>query len=218
MARGVRTAPFRPANMGLGVDWSAQMARHFGQPVKGVALIAGTGAGACPSRGEFVVSARGIEGGGVYAISAAVRDGAPLALDLFPDLSALDIASRLAKARGKDTVANRIRKVLGLDPVRLGLLMEWGRPLPTEPAALASRIKALPVRHTGPRPIDEAISSAGGIMSESLTTDLELRALPGVHAAGEMLDWEAPTGGYLLTACLATGRHAGLAAARRITG
>lgn len=211
-ARGVGIAPFKPANMGLRLDWSTHMAPHLGQPVKGAALHAGGQV----SRGEFVLSARGIEGGGVYAIAAAVRDGATLTLDLAPDHSAAELTAKLAAPRGKQSLSNHLRRVLRLDPVKLALLNEWGRPLPATPDALAARIKALPVPHLGPRPLAEAISSAGGITRDSLTGALELRALPGIFAAGEMLDWEAPTGGYLLTACFATGRHAGRAAARTL--
>ena len=206
-ARGVAIAPFRPANMGFTVDWSDHMARHFGAPVKGVALVAG----GQRERGEFVLSARGIEGGGVYAVSRAVREGAALTLDLAPDRSLSEVTGRLAKGSGKETMANWLRKALKLDPVKIALLQEWGRPLP-KGDRLARLVKALPVRHGGPRPIAEAISSAGGIAREAQTEALELRALPGVFAAGEMLDWEAPTGGYLLTACLATGLLAGRAA------
>ncbi len=214
LSRGVAVAPFRPANMGFRVEWSGHMARHFGQPVKGVALMAG----GQTARGEFVISARGIEGGGVYAVAAAVRDGAPLAVDLAPGLSVGALAARLAGGgagrRAGETLANRLRKGAGLDPAKIALLQEWGRPLP-DGAALARLLKALPVRHAGPRPIDEAISTAGGVTAGALTAGLELRALPGVFACGEMLDWEAPTGGYLLTGCLATGRWAGRAAATR---
>ncbi|WP_343080181.1 TIGR03862 family flavoprotein [Ostreiculturibacter nitratireducens] len=211
--KGVEIAPFRPANVGFRVDWSPQMEKHFGQPVKGVALIAGNRR----ERGEFVISARGIEGGGIYAVSAAVRDGAPLALDLLPDRSLAEATGRLSRPRGKETVANWLRKTLKLDPVKIALLQEFGRPLPSGPA-LARLLKALPVRHAGPRPMDEAISTAGGVTRESLSDELELKALPGVFACGEMLDWEAPTGGYLLTACLATGRWAGRAAAASLAG
>ncbi|MCV2872408.1 TIGR03862 family flavoprotein [Defluviimonas sp. WL0050] len=207
--KGVEIAPFKPANVGFRVNWSPHMARHFGQPVKGAALIAGGQV----ERGEFVISERGVEGGGVYSVSRAVRDGAALMLDLLPDRSLSDIEGRLATGPGKDTAANWLRKALRLDPVRIALLQEWGRPLP-KGEALARLIKALPVRHDGPRPIDEAISVAGGIARGALTDNLELNALPGVFAAGEMLDWEAPTGGYLLTACLATGLWAGRAAAK----
>lgn len=210
-AQGVGIAPFRPANMGLTVNWSAPMAHHYGQPVKDVALIAADRV----ARGEFTITARGIEGGGVYAVAAAVRDGAPLHLDLAPGRSLAEVAGRLAPGTGKETLANRLRKALHLDPVKIALLQEWARPLP-KGESLAALIKALPVRHEGPRPIAEAISSAGGIRRESLTEGLELVSLPRVFAAGEMLDWEAPTGGYLLTACLATGLHAGRAAA--VTG
>ena len=204
--RGVRITPFQPANMGLQVLWSAHMARHFGQAVKGVALHAGTQI----SRGEFVLSARGLEGGGIYALSRPLREGAALHLDLFPDLSEARLAERLARLRPGESLANRLRK-LGLAPAAVALVQEFGRDLP-----LPRALRALPIRHLGPRPLDEAISVAGGIARASLTDELELIALPGVFAAGEMLDWEAPTGGYLLTACWATGRHAGQAAARRL--
>ena len=205
--RGAAVTPFRPANMGFTIGWSPHMARYFGQPVKGVALIAGSQR----ERGEFVLSRRGIEGGGIYAVSAAVRDGATLTLDLFPDLSDAALAARLSRAGPYESLPNRLRKT-GLDPVRAALVQEWGRPLPTGPA-LAALLKSLPVRHSGPRPMDEAISVAGGIARDSLTDGLELRGCPGLFATGEMLDWEAPTGGYLLTGCLATGLWAGRAAA-----
>ncbi|MEH7827741.1 TIGR03862 family flavoprotein [Gemmobacter denitrificans] len=205
-ARGVEITPFAPANMGFLMHWSPHMARHFGQPVKGAALIVG----AQHERGEFVLSERGLEGGGIYAISRALRLGAPLALDLFPDLTLAALRDRLARIKPGETAANRLRK-LGLAPAAAALVMEFARPLPADPAPL---LKQLPVPHAGPRPLDEAISSAGGIAWSALTPDLELHALPGVFAAGEMLDWEAPTGGYLLTASWATGLHAGRAAAR----
>lgn len=202
-------APFRPANMGFGIDWSAHMRPHFGAPVKPVALIAG----ARRVRGECVISARGLEGGGLYAVSADLRDGAALALDLLPDLDTDAVARKLARPRGKASLGNHLRKALKLDPVRLALLQEFARPLPNDPQTLAALVKALPVPLTGPHPLDEAISTAGGLRFDALDAGLMLRDRPGVFAAGEMLDWEAPTGGYLLTACLATGRHAGRAAA-----
>lgn len=211
--KGVRIAPFRPANMGFGVDWSPHMIRHFGQPVKGCALQAGT----LSVRGEFTLGAKGIEGGGIYALASAIRDGAALHIDLAPDRTHTDLSARLAQTRPGETLANRLRKGANLDPTRLALLMEWGRPLPGDPHALARLIKRLPACLTGPRPLSEAISSAGGIMGESLTSGLELTTLPAIFAAGEMLDWEAPTGGYLLTACLASGRHAGQSAANLLT-
>lgn len=206
-ARGVRITPFQPANMGFGVDWSAHMQPFFGQPVKGAALTAG----GRTVRAEFVISARGVEGGGIYALSRLLREGAPLTLDLAPDRSLSALAQKLAPG-GKQSLANRLRKA-GLSPLVIALAQEVARPLPQDASALAARLKALPLPLTGPRPLDEAISTAGGIAHAALTDRLELRALPGIFAAGEMLDWEAPTGGYLLTACLATGRWAGRAAA-----
>ena len=182
------------------MDWSAPMARHFGQAVKGVALSAGD----LVSRGEWVVTAQGIEGGGVYEVASAIRDGAEAHLDLAPDLSGEELARRFAQAPAKLSVGNRLRRVLG-DPLRAALLMEWGQPLPMEHERLAMRAKDLRLRHRGPMDIARAISSAGGITAESLTDALELRAMPGVFAAGEMLDWEAPTGGYLLQASFASG-------------
>ena len=206
--KGVGIAPFRPANMGLRVDWSPAMARHFGQPVKGVAVHVGGQV----SRGEWVISRHGIEGGGIYAVAAAIRDGADAVLDLAPDLDVDTLAGRFARPRGKLSVGNWLRRVLG-DPVRAALLLEWGRPLPEDPKGWALRAKALPLRHQGPMGLERAISSAGGIRLDALTGGLELRALPGIFAAGEMLDWEAPTGGYLLTHSLGSGRWVGRAAA-----
>ncbi len=198
-------APFAPANMGFVVPWSDHMTRFFGAPIKSVALHVGHQY----SRGECIVSKSGIEGGGVYAVSRAVREGAELTMDLRPDWSLDRIRAALAKPRGKASRSNHLRKVLRLDPVHLALLAEFGRPYPDD---LAPLIKALPIRHAGPRPLDEAISTAGGLRLDALTDNLMLRTRPGVFCAGEMLDWEAPTGGYLITGCLATGRLAGLSA------
>ncbi len=207
--KGVNIAPFAPANAGFLVDWSDHMASHFGAPIKSVALQAGS----LRTRGEAVISARGLEGGGIYTICKAVRDGASLTLDLMPDLTLDNVAQRLSRPRGKASLSNHIRKVLNLGPTRTALLTEFGRPLPSAPDALARLIKSLPVRHAGLRPIDEAISTAGGVSHDAVNDGLMLANLPGVFCAGEMLDWEAPTGGYLLTACFATGRWAGRSAA-----
>jgi len=206
--KGVELAPFRPANMGFTVDWSPFMTRYFGQPVKGVALTVNGKS----RRGEFVISRRGVEGSGIYAMSRAMREGAELTLDLLPDWPVERIAARMSKPRGKATVTNHLRKVLKLDAVKLALLQEFARPLPAA-SELAWVIKSLPMKHSGPRPMDEAISTAGGVRFSALAEGLELKAAPGVFCAGEMLDWEAPTGGYLLTGCLATGRWAGKNAA-----
>ena len=203
--QGVEIAPFQPANMGFNVAWSAPMTPFFGAPVKGVALCVG----AQRQRGEFVISATGLEGGGIYGVSRALREGAALVLDLLPDLTRAEVEARLARMRPGETASNRLRK-LGLAPVAVGLMHEFGRPLSA--ARLGQMVKALPVPQLGPRPIGEAISVAGGVTHASVSAGLELRALPGVYVCGEMLDWEAPTGGYLLTGCLATGRWAGQAA------
>lgn len=202
--RGVQIAPWQPANMGFAVDWSPHMTRHFGQAVKGAALIVGHQR----ERGEFVLSARGVEGGGIYAVSRALRQGAGLVIDLMPDVALSDVAARLARMKSSESAPNRLRK-LGLSPAAAALVMEWGRGMD-----LAQGIKALPARLAGSRPLDEAISVAGGVAWQAVTDGLELKALPGVFVAGEMLDWEAPTGGYLLTACWATGAWAGRSAAR----
>ncbi len=207
--QGIEIAPFLPANVGFSVNWSQHMVPHFGQPVKSVALIAGQ----IRQRGEFIISSKGVEGSGIYAVSRALRDGAGLAIDLFPDLTLATIKTRLEKPQGKNSLANHLRKVLKFDTTRLALLQECARPLPKNPGLLAAILKSLPIPHNGPRPIDEAISTAGGVARSSVDDSLMLKALPGVFVAGEMLDWEAPTGGYLITACMATGRHAGLAAA-----
>ncbi len=205
-ARGVPLAPFAPANAALAVAWSAHMAPLLGAPLKGVRLTAGDLA----SRGEAAITAKGLEGGGLYPLTPALRAGARLTVDLAPDLDAPALAARLGAARV--SLPNRLRRALR-DPARVALALEWGRPLPADPLALAHRLKALAAPAAGLRPMDEAISTAGGIRAGALDAGFGLRGLPGVWAAGEMLDWEAPTGGYLLTACLATGLHAGRAAA-----
>ena len=209
-ARGVALAPFQPSNAALSVEWSSHMAPHFGEPIKSVAWRAG----AYQGRGEATLSVRGLEGGGIYPLTPALREGHPLVVDLLPDLSEADLAARLAKPRGKQSWASHLRRATKLSTVKLALLQEFGRPLPQEAKPLAQLIKSLPVRHAGLCPLDEAISTAGGVRRDAMDEGLMLTALPGTFCAGEMLDWEAPTGGYLLTACLATGRWAGQAAAR----
>lgn len=198
--------PFAPANVGLRVNWSDHMARHFGTPLKNLELRAG----GLASRGEVVLSSKGIEGGGIYPLSSALRQGAPLTIDLLPDIDLATLRARLARPKGKQSRANHLRKALKWPAVKQALLTECVRPLPAD---LAPLLKALPVPHAGPLPLDQAISTAGGLQFDALDDTLMLRARPGTFAAGEMLDWEAPTGGYLLTACLASGRWAGQAAA-----
>ncbi len=201
--KGVRITPFQPANMGFQLDWSPHMAKVFGQAVKGAALCVDKRR----ERGEFIISSKGVEGGGIYAVSRDLRQGAALQLDLMPDVSADEVAQRLSAMRSSETLVNRLRK-LGLSAPALALVMEFGRALSPLQA-----VKALPIPLGPPRPMDEAISVAGGVSFASVTPDLELRALPKTFVCGEMLDWEAPTGGYLLTGCWASGRWAGRAAA-----
>lgn len=199
--------PFKPMNMGFHVDWSPHMTAHFGTAVKGCTLTAGD----ATSRGEFVVSERGIEGGGIYGVSAALRDGATLEIDLLPDMSRDEIATRLSSAGRKQSLSNTLRKTLKLDAVKRALFNEFSR---GDDRAMLNKIKALRLPPLTPRPMDEAISTGGGVRFDALGGDLMLTSRAGVFCAGEMLDWEAPTGGYLITGCLATGRWAGLAAGR----
>ena len=201
--KGVRITPFQPANMGFQLDWSPHMAKVFGQAVKGAALCVDKRR----ERGEFIISSKGVEGGGIYAVSRDLRQGAALRLDLMPDVSVDEVAQRLSAMRSSETLVNRLRK-LGLSAPALALVMEFGRALSPLQA-----VKALPIPLGPPRPMDEAISVAGGVSFATVTPDLELRALPKTFVCGEMLDWEAPTGGYLLTGCWASGRWAGRAAA-----
>lgn len=211
---GIAVAPWQPSNCGFDVAWSEHFRERFaGQPVKSVALsFAGR-----RLKGEFVVTRHGIEGGAIYALSSALRDagpGAVLHLDLKPDWSETRLAEALARPRGSRTLSHHLERAAGLKGVAAGLLRELAAPLPDAAAELAARVKALPLPLLGPRPLREAISAAGGVAFESLTDDLMARARPGLFLAGEMLDWEAPTGGYLLTGCFATGRIAGRGAVR----
>jgi uncharacterized flavoprotein (TIGR03862 family) len=205
-ANGIALSPFQPSNSGLNVAWSSHMIRHFGAPLKNISLTAG----GQMSRGEIVISERGLEGGGLYALTPAIRAGADLVLDLLPDLSVDAVAARLAKPRGKQSLSSHLRRVLKLSPAAQAILREFVHPLPEN---LAQTLKAVPIRHAGLRPMDEAISTAGGVSFDALDDTLMLRDRPGTFCAGEMLDWDAPTGGYLLTACFATGLWAGRHAA-----
>jgi uncharacterized flavoprotein (TIGR03862 family) len=217
-AQGVDIAPLRPANMGFNADWSDFMRDKFaGAPVKNVTLSVQRGRDiVAKAEGEFVVSGYGVEGGAVYSVSAALRDemeagGVRLFVDLAPGRDALSIQLALERTPPKASRSNRLRKIK-IDGVKAALLRECAPRAATD-QALAGAIKRLPLPITGPRPIAEAISSAGGVAWGALDDGLMLRALPGVFCAGEMIDWEAPTGGYLLTACYATGLAAGDAAA-----
>ena len=208
-AQGVAVNPLKPANAGFDVAWSDIVRDRFaGQPLKGVAVTFGR----TRLRGEAMVTRHGLEGGVIYALSAALRDaiakdgGARLWIDFRPDATADQLASRIAQQPANQSAANRLRKGLHLTPLETNLLREaHGKDLPSDPAALATAIKGAPLTLTGVRPIARAISTAGGVAFEALDEQLMLTARPGVFAAGEMLDWEAPTGGYLLQASFATG-------------
>jgi uncharacterized flavoprotein (TIGR03862 family) len=206
-ARGTAVSPLKPANMGFTRPWSEVFrSRHEGEPLKRIAL---TFSG-ITVRGEAIVTADGIEGGAVYALSAPLRDAiaaqgsARLLVDLRPDLTMEALANRLAAPRGSQSASTFLRKAAGLSPVAAGLLRESG-PLPSDPGVLAALIKAVPLTLAGAKPLDRAISTAGGVSLDAVDETLMLRHLPGVFVAGEMLDWEAPTGGYLLQAVFATG-------------
>jgi uncharacterized flavoprotein (TIGR03862 family) len=219
-ARGAAVAPFRPANVGFSVAWSAVFRERFaGAPLKNIAL-AFEGRTA---RGDALAAAYGLEGGAVYALSAALRDAveargrATLTVDLRPDLPAAQLTARLSRPRGGQSLSSWLRKAVHLSPVEIGLLREaHGLALPVAPDTLAAAIKAVPVALTGVQGLERAISSAGGLSFDALD-GLELRAAPGVFVAGEMLDWEAPTGGYLLQACFATGAAAARAVIDRLS-
>jgi len=217
---GVAVAPLKPANVGFEVGWSGLFRDRFaGEPLKAVALTFGRRR----VRGEAMVTRHGLEGGAVYALSAALRDAievdgsARLWIDLRPDMRAPDLAARIAQQPAHQSLANRLRKAIRLTPLESSLLREaHGKALPAEPAALAAAIKGAPLTFTGIRPIARAISTAGGVAFAGVDDALMLIARPGVFVAGEMLDWEAPTGGYLLQASFATGVAAARGALRRL--
>jgi hypothetical protein len=224
-AKGVSVSPLRPANCGFIVGWSDIFRGRFeGEPLKGIAFSFGGRS----VRGEAVITRDGIEGGAVYALSAELREAviasgrATLHVALRPDVDTSGLTARLSAPRGKQTFTNWLRKAAQLSPVAIGLLQEAAIassvPLASmSPEALAELINDVPVELTGIASIARAISSAGGIAFDELDADFMLRRLPGAFAAGEMLDWEAPTGGYLLQACFATGVAAGKGALKWIS-
>jgi uncharacterized flavoprotein (TIGR03862 family) len=215
-AKGVKISLLRPANCGFMVAWSDIFRNRFeGEPLKGIALTFGPNA----VRGEVIITHNGIEGGAIYALSAELREAiarsgeATLHVALRSDLDKKDLIARLSVPRGKQSFSNFLRKAAQLSPVAIGLLQEAviasGRQLASFSATdLAHLINAVPIGLDGVAPIARAISTAGGVAFDELDTDFMIRRLPGVFAAGEMLDWEAPTGGYLLQACFATGAAA----------
>jgi uncharacterized flavoprotein (TIGR03862 family) len=216
-ARGASISPLKPSNCGFTVNWSDIFRERFeGEPLKGITLAFG----GRNVRGEAVITRAGIEGGAVYALSAELREAiltsgqATLQVALRPDIATGDFVKRLSASRGKQSFSNWLRKAAQMSPVAIGLLQEVAHASPVSLASLSAErlaelINALPLQLSGIAPIARAISSAGGISFDELDTGFMLRRLPGVFAAGEMLDWEAPTGGYLLQACFATGFAAG---------
>lgn len=221
-AAGIDVAPLAPSNCGFELDWSAHFRERFaGEPLKTVTLRFTDPAGGRHERhGECLVTAAGLQGPLIYALSAPLREAlaagpVDVTLDLLPDRSEAQLHQALAAPRGRRSLSNHLQRSVGLKGVKVGLLREVLPPAALDdPARTAATLKALPLRVCRPRPIDEAISTAGGVRFGGLDAALMLTARPGVFCAGEMLDWDAPTGGYLLTACLATGRAAGLGACR----
>jgi uncharacterized flavoprotein (TIGR03862 family) len=220
--RGLHIAPLLPANCGFDVGWSEHFLKKFArQPVKSVAVVVRSD-DATESRhlGEFVITETGVEGGVIYTVSAALRDeilakgGVTLYLDLAPDRDLPSLTRDLSRLRGKRTMATHLQRQAHIEGVKAGLLREVvSKEDFRNPTRLAAVMKSLPLRLVAPRPVEEAISTAGGVLFDSLDDRLMIRALPGLFCAGEMLDWEAPTGGYLLTACIASGLVAGAGAA-----
>jgi uncharacterized flavoprotein (TIGR03862 family) len=208
-AAGLPIAPMQASNVGMQRAWSAHMQPFFGQPVKNVELtVAGQ-----RSRGEFVITQSGVEGGAIYALGRMLRQTPLVQIDFAPQLSVQVLRAMISNRKPKESLGNFLRKSVKLDATKRALLFELNRPMPRDTEGLVTAIKAAPLTLAGSRPIDEAISTAGGLSWEALTAELMLKDVPGVFCAGEMLDWDAPTGGYLITACLATGRWAGRAAA-----
>ncbi|MDD2057246.1 TIGR03862 family flavoprotein [Pseudomonas sp. GD03860] len=214
--KGVQVAPLQAANSGFEVQaWSELLKSKFaGAPLKNIALSL---AGQTPRLGECIVTAQGLEGSLVYTWSAQIREAinaagsATVLLDLLPNRTVDNIQKALEKPRGSRSMAKHLHSQLGLDGIKAALLRELTDvPTFTDPHLLARAVKALPIVLVRPRPLDEAISTAGGVVFEAMDKRLMLTQMPGVFCAGEMLDWEAPTGGYLLTACFASGRKAGL--------
>ena len=220
--RDIPVAPLKPANCGFDVGWSEHFSgRHAGEPVKSVALAwAGE-----RRQGEFVITGTGVEGSLIYGFSARLRDAieragvAEIHLDLMPDWTLPRLAKEIAHPRGARSLSSHLQSRVGLKGVKTALLREvLNAGTFDDPGRLAAAVKSLPLRLVAPRPLEEAISSAGGVAFEALGSGLMVRQLPGVFCAGEMLDWEAPTGGYLLTACFASGRAAGRGALDWLAG
>lgn len=219
--RGIPVAELRPSNCGFEVAWSEHFRTRFaGHPLKSVAVVFTDSQGnEFRRQGEFIITKYGVEGSLIYSLSATLRDKisakgvAGIQLDLAPDKGLQRLINGLSRPRGSRSMAKHLRSRAGIEGVKAGLLRELVPPEDFfDPAIIGAAIKSLPLRLVAPRPLDEAISSAGGVAFEALDERLMVRSMPGVFCSGEMLDWEAPTGGYLLTACFSSGRAAGLGA------
>lgn len=217
---GVAVTPLRPANCGFLVGWSTVFAERFGGASLKNVRVSHRGTSV---RGDTTITTEGIEGGPVHVLSASLRDAveadgsAVLNVDLHPDLSFVDLRDRLARARPRDSRSSALRRVGGLQPVAVALLREaTGNRLPADAAALAAAVKDVPVRLIATEPLARAISTAGGVALDGLDADFMLPGRPGTFVVGEMLDWEAPTGGYLLQATFSTAVHAARAAVARL--
>lgn len=218
--RGLNVKSLRAANCGFDIDWSSHFRDRFaGAPVKSVTLKVGSNV----TPGEFVVTQGGVEGGGIYTHASALHDEvtssgqAVVHLDLMPDVSLSKVQVRLERPQGSRSFSTHLKRVTGLKGVKAGLLRECAGDQLADHSSTARAIKSLPLTLKSARPLAEAISSSGGLDFNDLDTGYQATAIPGLFCAGEMLDWDAPTGGYLLTACMATGRTAGVAAAEFLT-
>ena len=204
---------FQASNCSFIVKWSIKMSKYFGQPLKSIKFSAGSQS----SRGEIIISQKGIEGGGIYSLSAQLKKGEDLILDLLPDWDNDKILKLLTIPWGKSSSSNILRKRLKLEPIKQAILREFAMDVFKEPALLTKSIKSLKIPLNGTGPIKTAISTSGGVKMGSIDENFMLRGRPGIFCAGEMLDWDAPTGGYLITTCLATGRMAGKRAVQFIS-
>ncbi|MGB0958840.1 MAG: NAD(P)/FAD-dependent oxidoreductase [Halocynthiibacter sp.] len=203
LTQGIQVTDFKPSNCGFAVPWSKFMAPFFGHPIKNVTLTSGN----LTSHGECVITEKGLEGGGIYEVSAAIRNTGKLTLSLCPDMDRATLEGHISRSPKKASTATLLKRIKTLTPAKIALFHEFARPTPKR-EALAERLTALEITGLTPLPIAEAISVAGGVSFEALDDQLMIQSHEGVFCAGEMLDWDAPTGGYLLTACFATGRHA----------
>ena len=205
---GIAQSEFLAANVGMQVAWSKHMLPYFGKPLKNIKLSV-SGA---QNRGEFVITKSGVEGGAVYALGPMLRKTAIAKIDFAPQINSTDLHKIISSRKPKDSLTNFLRKSVKLDATKRALVFELTQPMPRDVNGLVTAIKNASLPLMGPCSMDQAISTAGGVMWDALTPELMLKSHPGIFCAGEMIDWEAPTGGYLITACLATGRWAGRAA------